>query len=213
MTPAVTTPNVETGRPGRPRSFDEEAVLDALMELFWVQGYEATSMTDIVETSGLNKSSLYNTFGSKEQLFNRILQRYIERRMSLLTVIADEVGPGIDALHQVLAFVRDEMDTEMGRQGCLAINTATEFGRDDPRAQAHALTFRSGMRDSLRRVVGRAAEDGDLDIEQLDSYADILLMFLMGLTVVVRAGADEDELDRLVDAAHATVEGWRLRTD
>ena len=74
----VTPMSTATPTRGRPRTFDEEAVLDALTALFWRQGYEATSMADIVEASGLNKSSLYNTFGSKQELFATILDRYVD---------------------------------------------------------------------------------------------------------------------------------------
>ena len=60
---------------GRPRLFDEEAVLDELTGLFWEKGYAQTSMADLVHASGVHKSSLYSTFGSKEELFSKIPPR------------------------------------------------------------------------------------------------------------------------------------------
>ena len=72
---------------GRPRRYDEESVLEALTALFWRQGYAQTSMADIVETSGVHKPSLYRTFGSKEELFTKVLHRYLDQRMSQFSTL------------------------------------------------------------------------------------------------------------------------------
>ena len=91
-------------------------VLDALVELFWEQGYEAASMTDIVDCAGLNKSSLYNAFGSKDELFFTVLDRYIDGREQMLREALSEGG--IDALVGFFEMQREMMLTEMGAKGC-----------------------------------------------------------------------------------------------
>src|SRR5688572_25049598 len=63
----------------RPRQFDESSVLDRALDLFWSKGYEATSVQDLVDATGLGRASLYGAFGDKEQLFNRVLSHYMAR--------------------------------------------------------------------------------------------------------------------------------------
>ena len=194
---------------GRPRQFDEEAVLDALTTLFWRQGYEATSMADIVEASGLNKSSLYNTFGSKQQLFTRVLDRYIDFRMSMLAALIDDAGDGIAGLHAFLDMVRRETGTEMGEHGCFAVNTSAELGRTDDDVAEAGHTYRDRMRAALMAIVERASTHGDLDPASTEARADMLLTFMLGLSVAVRGGATTAEIDRLIGAAHTMVDSWR----
>src|SRR5438128_12662413 len=65
-------------RTGRPLAFQPEAALDAVTRLFWRQGFERTSLEDLERASGLSRSSLYNTFGSKRRLFELAVARYLQ---------------------------------------------------------------------------------------------------------------------------------------
>ena len=125
----VSAPGAKTR--GRPRAFDEEVVLDALVELFWEQGYEAASMADIVEAAGLNKSSLYNAFGSKDELFYTVLDRYITEKEAFLREALSEGG--VDALVAFFELQRPMMLDTVGSRGCMAVNASTELGMRDPR--------------------------------------------------------------------------------
>jgi AcrR family transcriptional regulator len=64
--------------PGRPRAFDLDEAVDRVLELFWRQGYAATTVTDLTAAIGINPPSLYKAFGSKQELFERAVQRYAE---------------------------------------------------------------------------------------------------------------------------------------
>ena len=64
---------------GRPRAFDAEAALDRALQVFWRQGYEGTSLSDLTKATGLNRPSLYAAFGNKEALFRKALDRYAEQ--------------------------------------------------------------------------------------------------------------------------------------
>ncbi len=198
--------NVTTDTPGRgrPRKFDEEAVLDALTELFWEKGYEATSMADILEVSGLRKSSLYNAFGSKKDLFRRILDRYVETRMEgFAEMAAANDSGGIAAVHGFLDAV-----FSFGRAGCLAVNTTTELGTSDPEVSALARVYRDRIRAALAQVVSAAARAEGLDAGKVDVRTEMLLGFLLGYAVAARTGADAAEMQGLASAAHATVDSW-----
>ncbi len=208
MTVTADTPGTDQEAPrgrGRPRTFDEEAVLDALTALFWRQGFEATSVADITAEAGLNTSSLYNTFGSKQDLFDRILDRYVAARMDVLAGIIAEAGDGVAALHGFLDMVRMETETDLGRNGCLAVNTSAELGAS---AAEMAERYRDQLSERLRGIISRAADAGQLDPTQVDNHTAMLMTFMLGLSVTVRSGAERNDIGRLIDAAHATVDSW-----
>ena len=189
---------------GRPREFDEGAALDALTLLFWDKGYEATSMADIVRATGVNRSSLYNAFGSKHDLFRTVLSRYVEQRMTALAEYAEaDPDGGIRSLHQFL----DEM-REFGRVGCLAVNTSAELGSADPAVQRLAQDYRDRTRASLHKLIDTVTRKSSLEVALVDARTDLLLGFLLGFAVAVRGGANDEEADRLISAAHAIVESW-----
>jgi TetR/AcrR family transcriptional regulator, transcriptional repressor for nem operon len=197
-------------RPGRPRTFDEEQVLDALTQLFVERGYEATSVSDIAEVAGLNKSSLYNTFGTKHELFDRILDRYVSARLAQLATASDVAGSGIDGLHAFVDLVRSERDTPMGTYGCLAISSGVELGSSSPEVAALAARFRSRVEAQLRAIVALAADAGEIDPAHVEHYSTMLMMLMLGVSVAFRSGADDDEVERIFAAAHTTIDTWRI---
>lgn len=192
---------------GRPRAFDEDQVLDALVELFWEQGYEAASMTDIVDRAGLNKSSLYNAFGSKDELFFTVLDRYIDGREQMLREALSEGG--IDALVGFFEMQREMMLTEIGAKGCMAVNTSTELGLRDERAVAMSDRYRAMLRDSIHRPLQWSAERGEVDAALVDAYTESLVSAMFGMSVSARAGASQTELEHLLDSLLALVKSWK----
>ncbi len=116
---------------GRPREFDEGQVLDAVMAVFWRQGYEGTSMADLLAATGLHKGSLYQAFGDKHSLFITALRRYIDNlrsEMSQVLMSSDTAFEGMrNAMHKVI-----EMSTgDDCNPGCMALNTLVEKGPHD----------------------------------------------------------------------------------
>lgn len=189
---------------GRPRKFDEENVLDALTSLFWEKGYEATSMADILEVTGLTKSSLYNAFGSKKELFRTILDRYIDTRMTGFAEMASaQEMRGSEALHSFLDAV-----FEFGRSGCLAVNTTTELGSSDPDIRSLATTYRDRIRDALRKVVVFSMTEQSPEPGIVDARTNLLLGFLLGYAVAARTGASSNEMSSFAQAAHSLVDTW-----
>jgi TetR/AcrR family transcriptional repressor of nem operon len=83
---------------GRPRQFDEAEVLDAAIQAFWAKGYEATSMADLLEVTGLHKGSLYQAFGDKHTLFVAALRRYLEGMRSRKNVLLRETESPLEGI-------------------------------------------------------------------------------------------------------------------
>ena len=179
-------------------------MLDALTELFWDKGYEATSMADILAVTGLRKSSLYNAFGSKKELFRRILDRYVEARMEAFAdMAAANDRPGVDSLHTFLDAV-----FAFGRAGCLAVNTTTELGTTDEAVTALARVYRDRIRAALHTVVSAVTRSRGQPGASVGERTELLLGFLLGYAVAARTGADDAEMAGLACAAHATVDSW-----
>jgi TetR/AcrR family transcriptional repressor of nem operon len=194
---------------GRPRLFDEEAVLDELTSLFWEKGYAHTSMADLVEASGVHKSSLYSTFGSKEELFSKILRRYLDGRMDGLSALIEQAGPGIDGIHGFLELIRESIVSGGNRQGCLLVNSSSELHGTAPGFENFGVEYRAALRARIRELI-LPAEPEDAPSPVITApRTDLFVTFMAGLNVTVRGGADELEIGRVIDAMHATVDTWR----
>lgn len=192
---------------GRPRAFDEDVVLDALVELFWEHGYEASSMADIVEAAGLNKSSLYNAFGSKDELFYTVLDRYITEKEGFLREALSEGG--IDALVGFFEMQREMMIDTVGSRGCMAVNASTELGMRDPRMTEIAERYRTTLREGIRRPLAWSAERGEVDAALVDAYTESLVSAMFGMSVSARSGASSDEMGHLVDSMVLLIKSWK----
>ena len=103
---------------GRPREFDEEAVLAAVMEAFWHKGYEATSVADLTERTGLNKASLYRFFGDKHSLFKTALECYTQASFRDVKQVVVHKSP-LANIHAIIDKLTE--DAEEGK-GCLMVN-------------------------------------------------------------------------------------------
>lgn len=194
---------------GRPRLFDEEAVLDQLTALFWQKGYSQTSMAHLVDASGVHKSSLYSTFGTKEALFAKILRRYLEGQMEGISELVDRAGPGIDGIHAFLELMRSELTSATGRRGCLLCNTSTELSGSAPGFEDFGVEYRKALRQRLRGLISQAEHGGTDSHSVTDQRTDLFMTFMLGLNITVRGGADENEIGRVIDAMQATIDTWR----
>ena len=194
---------------GRPRLFDEDAVLDELTELFWRKGYSQTSMTDLVDASGVHKSSLYSTFGTKEELFAKILRRYFAGRMDAMSALVDRAGPGVDGIHAFLELLRSDLVSDRSQHGCLLVNTSSELCGTAPGFEDFGVEFRKALRERLRALICQAEPEGTAGKRITDQRTDLFMTFMLGLNLTVRGGADKNEIGRVIDAMQATVDTWR----
>jgi AcrR family transcriptional regulator len=198
--------DVRAVRRGRPRLFDEEEALDELTALFWQQGYAQTSVADLVAASGVHKPSLYRVFGSKEEVFARVLRRYFDARMQMFTDLVDRAGPGIDGIHAFLSMMRDDIVTGSSQHGCLLVASSIELGGTTPGFEDFGSAYRAALRDRLRALAAKVGGSDDL----IDRRADLLTVWFIGLDAVVRGGGKEAEIDRIIDALHDTVDSWPI---
>ncbi|MGA8978195.1 MAG: TetR/AcrR family transcriptional regulator [Pedococcus sp.] len=192
---------------GRPRLFDEDAVLAELTALFWRQGYAQTSMADIVATSGVHKPSLYRTFGTKEELFATVLRRYLTERIAMFAALIQQAGPGVDGVHRFLELFEADAVSERGRDGCLMVMASNELRGTLPRYD-FSTDYRRQMREQIRTLIGQAMPDEQATSEIAQARTDLLTTYLLGLQVIMRSGASAEEIHQYLRAMHVTVDAW-----
>lgn len=190
---------------GRPRLFDEEAVLASLTALFWRQGYNQTSMTDMVNASGVHKPSLYRTFGTKEELFATVLRRYLSERIGMFALLIEQAGPGIKGVHAFLDLFEADAVSERGRDGCLMVMASNELRGTLP-GYDFSADYRRQMSGQIGTLIARAIPDGGAEIIQ--ARTDLLTTYLLGLQVILRSGADVEEIHQYINAMHVTADTW-----
>lgn len=196
-----------TGR-GRPREFDEERVLDAVVQLFWTKGFEATTMTDIVAVTGLSKSSLYGAFGSKEELLNVALHRYLSAVFGqFLAAFSDATG-GMADVHRFVDAYHEWLLGDAAGRGCLAVNTANELGFRNDSVSRYAQEYRTMFRAALRAPLERAVALGEIDAELVGAAIEQLLGLSLAASVFSRSRSDAVEVERLAHATHRVIDAW-----
>ena len=188
----------------RPKSFDEEAVLDQAVQLFWQRGYEGTSLADLETHLGLGRQSLYNSFGDKHALFLKALDRY--RRDMGGTALAHLEAPdaGLDAIRGFFRWSIDSLTSPDTRHGCLFINTISDRGAQDPDAMLRCNHARDALERAFRRALVQAKKGRELP-QRLDVEATATLLVIQhyGLTVLAKAGATAGQLNAAVEALFA----------
>jgi TetR/AcrR family transcriptional repressor of nem operon len=180
----------------RPREFDVNAALERAMDVFWSKGYEATSLDDLCEATGLSRSSLYATFGNKRDLLLHTVDRYIERRTpNIRAVLARQpnIHEGIAAL--LREFI-DQIVSGAGRRGCFLGNCAAELPRSDRTALARVRRGLARTEETFREALARAAARGELPVAaDVDALARFLTASFQGLRLVGKVNPDRAVLE------------------
>ncbi len=184
-----------------PRSteFDPDIVLDRAMDLFWQRGYEATSMADLVEHLGIARASIYNTFGSKHELYLKALDRYLLKADPSPVEFLARPGPALPLVRALVErYARDGAGDEQ-RRGCMVVNAVVERLPGDPSVARRVTAAWNGLEKALADCLRRAQAQGELSREKdPQALARFFVVFLQGLRVVAKTEWDPE---RFRDAA------------
>lgn len=191
----------QTPTVGRPRAFDEETVLDRAAEVFWRHGYEGASLTALTTAMGINRPSLYATFGSKRQLFQRAFARYHETQLA--TVRAALAQP--TAYAAIEAFLRSSADGLTGGDhppGCLSVQGGLACSPENDRISEILAAGRAATEAAVEERLARAAREGDLPAGvRARALARFVMALSEGHAVHAAAGAGRADLQASVDIA------------
>lgn len=179
---------------GRKRSFDEQSALLKAMELFWSQGYEGTSIADLTKTLGINPPSLYAAFGSKRELFEKTLDRYMcDRSLQLKTAMArDNVHDAIIDLLTGRVEVFKDPDIPAG---CMTVQAGLSSAKPHKEIVELLANARENMRLMVLERITQASDTGEIPSgTDCEALARFIMVTLYGLSVEAASGAPKGEL-------------------
>lgn len=179
---------------GPDKQFDRDEALNKALEIFWTKGFEATSMQELVDYMGINRASMYQTYGNKNALFTAALDRYVSSSLEQLEQTLEAPGSPLGNLYNIfLHFIEEGMQGE--KRGCFINNTAIELGPHDPVIAEKIRDFWKVFENLISEVLKRAIEQNELS-GHLDTAntASLLNITLQGLVVKTKTGASKQEL-------------------
>ncbi|GAA3570121.1 TetR/AcrR family transcriptional regulator [Amycolatopsis ultiminotia] len=189
----------------RPREFDEAEALEGAMNAFWARGFEATSTDDLCTATGLGRSSIYNTFSSKRELFRRTLDHYRLRGAESRAALLEGAADGLDAIRRLLTDVIED-ELAHGRRGCLIVNTVAEFGTTDAEISAQVEADSQAYLSAITHVARTGQADGSVTRDRdAHDLAQFVHSTVSGLRVMSRRGAERSALEAVADIAVAAV--------
>ena len=183
----------------RPREFDEQAVLDQATQRFWMKGYEATSMRDLADNTGVTTPSLYNAFGDKRALYRLVLDRYVRTALTTCAEIFDGATPPVRALERYCDAVIEETLADALHKGCFVVNTALEVAPHDQDFRDLITNVFERIEKHLRDCIAAGQSDGTIRTQQ--PAADLARLFLgtiLGIRVFARTNPDRELLTGVV---------------
>jgi TetR/AcrR family transcriptional repressor of nem operon len=191
----------------RPREFDEEIVLEAAVQCFWRRGYEATSVRDLIERTGLTGASLYNAFGDKRAIYLRALDHYVENGIADRIRRCEELAPR-EAIGAFFSEILQRSLADRERKGCMLVNAALDVAPHDQEFQkivAGALVCVEGF---FRNCVKAGQDDGTITRSlSAANLARHLLGVLLGVRVLARARPERALLEGVLQVALASLDG------
>ena len=185
----------------RSKSYDENTVLERAMNVFWKNGYEATSVRLLEKEMGINQFSIYSSFSSKKKLFIESIRAYGEYVKNNVYQDLLMEGAGMNELEQYLyEAAREKREPGISR-GCLVVNTAAEIGGSDEDIVREVNGYFEFIRNMLRKVLQNAVKKGEIsastDIEKQSAF---FLGVMQGLSVASKT-MDPDQLNDFISLA------------
>ena len=189
----------------RSKEFDEGTVLLKAMVLFWRNGYEKTSMQDLVDDMNIHRRSIYDTFGDKKSLFLRALQLFeesTERRMKQTIKPIQSVKSSIRELFEMIVFPIDERPP-----GCLIVNTAIEMTSHEPEIAARINKSFLKTEALILELLVQGQMSGEIsDQLEVEKVASSIHNSLIGLRVLAKTTDDKEKLQNIMDTKLAILD-------
>jgi TetR/AcrR family transcriptional repressor of nem operon len=172
---------------GRNKQYIEEEVIEKAMALFWRKGYEITSMQMLEKEMGINKFSIYSSFGNKDGVFLESIKCY-KQKIKEITGKLKASDNGIKGIKQYFYdFIEFSKDSKL-RKGCLITNAVNELNEDaNPKIKAELLKFTSNIRSLF---ASNLQQEGNLNHTEIEEKADYLVISVFGLASASRVFND-----------------------
>ncbi len=183
----------------RLREFDRNEVVTKALDLFWSDGYNASSISKLIAVMGINRSSLYATFGNKDNLFSEAMACYARSREGLHSSTLIGIEDPIQAIRSFYysKFINEDVSLS---NGCLLFNTVSELSNTSPEIASEAGEYLREVRELFVNRLIEARDKGMIDEKKdIDAQADYLLAMISGLRSLSKMGSDRSALKKVID--------------
>jgi TetR/AcrR family transcriptional repressor of nem operon len=186
---------------GRTKQFDRNTALDDAMKVFWAKGFHGTSMQDLVDSLGVNRQSLYDTFGGKHELFEAALERYRSLQALPMRRALEGEGPVGDVLRELFHGLISGLIASEGK-GCFMVNSTTELAAQDQAVFGTCSANARQLEAAFTGLMVRAQEAGEIPTDRsATQLGRFLLSTMNGLAVTAKATRDRKVLNDVVEVA------------
>ncbi len=180
----------------RVKLFDQQEVLQKATDLFWKQGYHATSMQDLVTHLGINRASLYDTYGGKKSLFLQAITWYKKVKHAQTRAFLQQHKSVKTGFQKLLAAALQECNLDKDRKGCFMVNTATELIPGDEDIREIVADNNIQFERIFYNYLQTGVQSGEINAgKDLKAIASLLYTTLSGLRVVTKAGVQKKKLE------------------
>lgn len=185
----------------RIKEFDPEKVTDSAMDVFWHKGFSATSVQDLVEATGLSRSSLYSTFKNKEELYQQALYRYQLKTQTNIDLLSS-TGSVKKIISQLLSQIIEDEVTDIQHRGCLIANASLELaGHDERTAQTVKYNFER-LKKALETLIIRGQQSGEITMHSSPhALALFFVNTIQGMRVLSKGCCEQNRREFLCDVA------------
>ena len=184
----------------RPQSFERSTVLSQALGVFWAKGYNDASIQDLVDATGLNRGSLYNSFGDKAELFAEVMRLYVSQSPTQLLIKAPEDANVHHLLTNFFQSLVDRAQSDPDHKGCLMTNTAAGFYGCSAAMSQSVRDSLSGMEVLFVKLISQGQRRGEIStqVEPL-KLARFFISAALGINVLARTQADQSVLQDIAD--------------
>ncbi|MBM1108210.1 TetR/AcrR family transcriptional regulator [Aurantibacter crassamenti] len=186
----------------RVKLFDEKEILTKAMNLFWKQGYSATSIQDLVTHLGINRASLYDTFGDKEKLFKKSFELYRSQSIDKICQFFQNQPNVKEGFSELFNNAINEALLDKDRKGCFAVNNTTELVPNNDNCLEVLSSNRRDIENLFYEYLKEGQKNGQLkQCKDLKSLASFLFIIYNGILVVTKIHTNKKELTDSVNLA------------
>ena len=184
----------------RHKEFETAKAIEKARDLFWLQGYEATSIQDLVDHLGISRSSLYDTFEDKHSLFLLTLDQYVESTCSRVAAMYDQLGFSKATIEQSCKSLIDQVLSDDPRRGCFMVNSTAELANCDAEIASRANRMRVRTEDLFLQAVANSQAAGEISTEQDPrALARFLYSAMQSIAVTVKTRPDRQVVEDIVN--------------
>ncbi|HVV55692.1 MAG TPA: TetR/AcrR family transcriptional regulator [Mucilaginibacter sp.] len=184
----------------RTKDFDEDEVLEKAMHLFWLNGYNATSMQDLVDGLGISRSSLYDTYGDKHTLFLRALENYKQSVSAKMERIVSHTPSARETVRQLLELTTRELITDNEHKGCFLVNAAVEVAPHDAEVSLMICQGDRQLEEFFREAIKKGQQSGEIvNPQDAAVLARFILNNIKGFRVTAKSVTDKKFFADLVN--------------